>query len=137
MSTRFADLDHKATEEQLSWARARFEVERVMSTTITEDPEIITVPGDLDPRVARGVEWLDNNIEDWSEKIDLPTFDITHVDSCVIGQVAGSYWACDRLGIGGGERYTLGFNSEHGGMTDYQKLQKSWVRAIKFRQAHP
>lgn len=119
------------------------EIERVMAVTITQDPEVITVPGDLDPRVKRGVEWLDINIPGWASKLDLDRFDIRHTSKCVLGQIYGEFghgvnrWFPQDMGYTRTRKH--GFlwkkgEERHG--EDAAVLQDSWVRAIKFRQAH-
>lgn len=38
-------------------------------------------------RVTRGVEFLDTEVPDWRDYIDLETLDIASGDNCVLGQV--------------------------------------------------
>lgn len=165
MSTHFADLEHKATEEQLAEAREALRqaearvtaIERAIATSLVEEPEVITVPGDLDPRVKRGVAWLDENVEGWAEKINLELFNIRQASSCVLGQIYADYSiGCSThdlrdpapidaqpdgwLHHGYELRDHYGFQTwgtTEGVDQDWAVLQDSWVRAIKFRQEHP
>jgi hypothetical protein len=45
----------------------------------------------LRQRIERGIAVLDANVTDWREKIDLDTLSLDDIESCVLGQVFGSY----------------------------------------------
>lgn len=41
----------------------------------------------LGERMNRGIEWLDDTVPDWADKIDLDNFVFFYPDKCVLGQV--------------------------------------------------
>jgi hypothetical protein len=106
-------------------------------------------------RVAAGVKYLDENVHDWLDKIELTELDMASDCSCVIGQVIGMYdmvldehpffdKAPVRL-ISMEEGARLGFDStgraatrDDSGDTQYAEefaaLQYEWKRAIRARR---
>jgi hypothetical protein len=61
-----------------------------MAASIVAEPEPVVEPG-LDPRVQRGVDYLDEHYPGWADKINLDEFDLECGIHCVVGQVFGEY----------------------------------------------
>ncbi len=54
----------------------------------------------LTEAVKRGVVLLDSKIKDWRSKINLTWLDMNSSDTCILGQIYGSYYAgCEALGL--------------------------------------
>ena len=67
----------------------------------------------LRERVGRGAVYLDNDIPDWAERIDISTLDLTGGDHCVLGQVFGGFReGREILGLSLAVTRVLGFNYE-------------------------
>jgi hypothetical protein len=104
-------------------------IEQAIAETIVADPPKRRTRA-LDPRVLAGAAALDEKVPDWADRIDLKKFQIRNTDSCVIGQVFGTWWGDD---FPADERYRLGFNTTEDN-EDFDVLQRDWTVAIKERQ---
>lgn len=100
----------------------------------------LTVP----ERVAKGVAWLDENVEDWRSKVTIKDFDITNTCDCVLGQVfaghsreSGFDYAVDEAHFfTSKETVILGFdagyfdNANSNMALDFSELQKEWLKVL-------
>lgn len=124
------------------------EYNRVVAQTIVEEP-VPHTPGELDPRVVKGAEWLDANIPDWWGLIDLEKFVIQDYEGCVLGQIYTGWpnpyeHALHEHQFGWEEENNLGFNvydeedgaelNDEDGEERWDSLQASWTQVIKDRQ---
>lgn len=55
--------------------------------------------GTVAERVARGVERLDERVPRWRERVDYTTLQIAGANTCVLGQLFGTYYANEALDI--------------------------------------
>jgi hypothetical protein len=103
----------------------------------------ITVPG-LAERVAAGVAWLDQNVPDWSGRIDLGDLNLAVCDDCILGQVFGNYWDAPLdaerssdgkpLVFGNYDAVATGLGFQ-GNWFEYKYLGTEWRRVILARRA--
>jgi hypothetical protein len=89
-------------------------------------------------RVADGVALLDEMNPGWWDGIDLETLRIEYADSCVLGQVYGSFAAGCML-LSGREAGVSDWEATHGfGQIEidesWQPLQDAWFGVISARQ---
>lgn len=91
-------------------------------------------------RVARGVEWLDENEEGWPARIDVGELNVRSCCACVIGQALGCFtetFPFDNIT----EAAALGFTTDGAYLTtdDYDAemdgLAAEWRRVITERRA--
>lgn len=92
-------------------------------------------------RVAAGAAWLDENVPDWVERIDLARLDVSDCVDCVLGQLFG--------GFSGAPRELIGFDAypERKGFdldarlvyteAPYRRLTAQWRRVIEERRTRP
>ncbi len=67
------------------------------------DEEIMT-------RVRNGIEWLDENIPDWLQRLDVERLDMKSDCKCILGQLDGSWCdSTDNRDISYRENEDLGF----------------------------
>lgn len=79
----------------------------------------------------RGVEFLDRNIPDWREQIDLETLELSDGQNCIAGQLGGSY--CSFVISWGimGEDYGMKNLGDHfSSYSDYGYLEKLWRNEV-------
>jgi len=68
---------------------------------------------ELDARVHRGVEFLDEHVHDWRALIDPETLDLTSGHSCILGQCFGGFRdGREELGLSLAVTRALGLNYE-------------------------
>jgi len=138
-------------EQREQLARDRYQIDRVMAETIVAEPET-PAEEERDPRVQRGVEWLDQHVPDWANLIKLKTFDIGNSSQCVLGQIYQEEmdpygYALGKHDLEPIDEHTLGFNiydsldldlHEERPLTsskeEWDALNNSWKQAIKERQ---
>ena len=130
-----------AAREQI--AKDRSEIERVMAESVVEDVPNTQPDAGLDERVQRGAAWLDGEIPDWADMINLKTFSIKSSCNCVLGQIGKKQGTSNYeltaeryFGVGnqyGGKVSAMGFYTEQDG-NEWNVLQESWERAIAARQ---
>lgn len=111
--------------------------------------------GPVEERVARGLEWLDSNVEGWVDKVEINSLRMASSCNCVLGQVfkehervdkynpsrldeTGYGWAMREHNI---EDIMLGFDfaavdaEEIGNDGDpYTYIQEEWERVIAERK---
>lgn len=108
---------------------------------------VLTV-GELQARVDRGVEWLDQHIPDWwhadrpsqgfdkGGAIDLDALSMSRPCWCVLGQLLGSFY---RAEITLDQAVAFGFDasSATGAATadEFEALTELWSRVIEARRA--
>jgi hypothetical protein len=73
----------------------------------------------LEKRVNRGIDWLDENIEGWRDKIKIEKLDIGSARDCILGQLLGSYGEKKHFGLNKVSGVILGFNATEALKTDY------------------
>ena len=73
-------------------------------------------------RVARGVQWLDDNHDGWRERIDWDRLDLDDLNDCILGQLLGG---CAASGLTWNQLKTHGFwgLDAH---EDYVALTQAW-----------
>jgi len=87
-------------------------------------------------RVDNGVEWLDANVDDWRNKIDSETLDISDCSHCVLGQVFGGYAKACRYAKqdGWGDwPEELGFllpQDQDEDDEQWEELREEWIKRI-------
>jgi len=92
----------------------------------------------LKERVRNGIRFLDNGgypNKDWASKIDTKELDLEADDTCVMGQLFGSYNAMDDA-YGTEKLIGLGFNLKSGEdqkEKNWKKLNFIWAEKIKKR----
>jgi hypothetical protein len=98
------------------------------------------VTDDVATRVARGVALLDEHKPGWVGLIDLPGFDISRTDRCILGQVyyvdKGDPMHASGFGRGTEELAIIDVEAEFGFDNynegdEFPELQKEWVRVIE------
>lgn len=130
-------------------------IERVMAESIVADPpETKPAEDDLDPRVLKGVLYLDEHYPGWANRINLRTFDLSQSENCVVGQLMGSYAVNNvakcfgvenlptdtverRLAVwkvGAAYGTLIDDNNLLNTDTTYTALEEDWRKAIKARQ---
>lgn len=102
----------------------------------------------MQARVGRGAEWLDEQLIGWRAKINLRNFDMTNPCRCVLGQVFGNYWDAVQEVAPQDERrgdalddyndvyaweVDRGFNLPVGedDDTDWDALERAWVNYLR------
>jgi hypothetical protein len=88
--------------------------------------------------VDAGVNLLDRDFPGWAEKIDLLIFDMSKLDSCILGQLfEGYHTGLDKLGV---PRYTdddikCGFDvpNEEINSESYKILTEEWIKRVRDR----
>lgn len=88
-------------------------------------------------RVQRGLKWLEQTWgPGWEEKIDLETLNLVGVETCVIGQLYGSYVDAINYGVlSNCEACALGFTLDtlESWRTQGKQLQVAWEDALRPR----
>lgn len=99
-------------------------------------------------RVAEGMAYLDAEIPNWHERIDVPTLNIQYPGACILGQLFGSYstglkelwgpgatyWATYWAADGSHDTVRLGFSAED--TETMAALTDEWAWQIHMRQEH-
>lgn len=85
--------------------------------------------------VNNGVKWLDANVTDWADKINIDTFDFMDWDKCIIGQVFEDYNHIYRFFSDVGTIIEHGFTYDADGYDCEAELQKLWLEILKERQS--
>lgn len=79
--------------------------------------------------VKKGIALLDSKVEGWRERIDVSKLDMASGDSCIVGQVFGSYGVgLDALGIESGRGY--GFYPAYSNdptVANFNGLRSEWI----------
>lgn len=86
---------------------------------------------------ARGAKILDKSFPNWWEKISLGRLRMSEPDTCILGQLYGSYkQGCEELDLKRRERIRNGFllPDEHH-VTRYARLRLAWKTEIEKRLA--
>lgn len=109
----------------------------------------------IENRVARGVDWLDENVPDWAERVEVKTLEMASPCRCVLGQVFSAANTYDKTHhIGDPTGYDLGLDLAYDqdpveftskwaedrgfdGETDaeFAALGIAWTKAIEARRA--
>lgn len=88
-------------------------------------------------RVARGAKLLDRKRPGWAERIDLDQLRLEECDSCILGQLYGTYrngkLECG-LAIGGDHGFGEIFMQMNPG-PEYAALRVAWLAEIQQRTA--
>jgi hypothetical protein len=99
----------------------------------------------VEERVAKGMKLLDENVPNWTDKIDLETLELAYCGRCVIGQLFGGYRAglCQLDLIGGEQDRENGFdittsaNRSTTADEEFAELQAEWTKQISIRKEIP
>ncbi len=82
--------------------------------------------------VARGIAWLDANVPEWQDKIDVERLDLKYPCDCVLGQLDGDFYqAVWERRLERHEVTRMGFAAVSG--VPYPVLTAAWRRALKQR----
>jgi hypothetical protein len=96
---------------------------------------------ELAKRVEAGAQFLDTKFPGWPRQIALDGLEISHVRSCVLGQIYGDYGSgVEALCLGNREVMELGFftsEHDHGGEAacrEYGELRELWKQEVSRRR---
>lgn len=81
----------------------------------------------VEERVALGSEWMDQNVADWRDQINLKKLRIESGENCVLGQTIGYGWDVSNSILH--ESFKYGFSDISTG--GYRRLNAAWKNAIK------
>lgn len=83
-----------------------------------------------DEAVRRGMKWLDANVPNWREKVDVDSLDLQAPCGCVLGQIDGDFYeAVWKRRLERQEVLDRGFTASPG--ITFRTLTAAWRRALK------
>lgn len=100
---------------------------------------------DINERVSRGVELLDEKVPQWWNDIDIDDLDMCNPHFCILGQLFDQDYSGGReaLGIAFGCGDQFGFDVSDEEIEDYEdheddfwnELRSTWIKEIRLRQS--